>query len=35
LKVVEAQVEFFTDASGAVTHLVIHQGGQETKAAKK
>jgi len=35
LKVVEAQVEFFTDASGAVTHLVIHQGGRETKAAKK
>lgn len=35
LKVVDAQVEFFMDASGAVTHLVIHQGGQETKAAKK
>ena len=35
LKVVEAQVEFFTDASGAVTHLMIHQGGQETKAAKE
>jgi len=35
LKVVEAQVEFFTDASGAVTHLVIHQGGRETKATRK
>jgi len=35
LKVVEAQVEFFTDASGAVTHLTIHQGGQETKATRK
>jgi CubicO group peptidase (beta-lactamase class C family) len=35
LKVIEAQVEFFTDASGAVTHLVIHQGGHDTKAAKK
>jgi hypothetical protein len=35
LKVVEAQVEFFTDSSGAVTHLLIRQSGQETKAAKK
>jgi CubicO group peptidase (beta-lactamase class C family) len=35
LKVIEAQVEFFTGASGAVTHLVIHQGGHDTKAAKK
>jgi CubicO group peptidase (beta-lactamase class C family) len=35
LKVVEAQVEFFMDASGAVTHLTIHQGGQETKATRK
>jgi len=35
LKVVEAQVEFFTDTTGAVTHLVIHQGGHETKAARK
>jgi hypothetical protein len=26
LKVVETEVEFFMDASGAVTHLVIHQG---------
>ena len=23
------------DAQGAVTHLVIHQGGQETKAVRK
>jgi CubicO group peptidase (beta-lactamase class C family) len=35
LKVVEAQVEFFTDANGAVTHLVIHQNGAETKATRK
>ena len=35
LKVVEAEVEFFVDGSGAVTHLVIYQGGRGTKAAKK
>lgn len=35
LKVVEAQTEFFVDASGAVTHMVIHQGGQDTKATRK
>jgi CubicO group peptidase (beta-lactamase class C family) len=35
LKVVDAKVEFFTDASGAVTHIVIHQNGQETKATRK
>jgi CubicO group peptidase (beta-lactamase class C family) len=35
LKVVDAQVEFFMDASGAVTHMVIHQGGQDTKATRK
>jgi hypothetical protein len=33
--VVEAQLEFFTDASGATTHLIIHQNGKETKAVKK
>jgi CubicO group peptidase (beta-lactamase class C family) len=35
LKVVDAQVEFFTDAAGAATHLVIHQNGHETKATRK
>ncbi len=35
LKVVDAQVEFFSDTSGNVTHLVIHQGGRETRADKK
>jgi hypothetical protein len=35
LKVIEAQVEFVTDPSGAVTFLVIHQGGQDVKAVRK
>jgi len=35
LKVVEAQVEFFMDTSGAVTHIVVHQGGRDTKAIRK
>jgi CubicO group peptidase (beta-lactamase class C family) len=28
LKVVEAQVEFFKDANGKVTHLILHQNGE-------
>lgn len=35
LKVIEAQVEFFTDANGTVTHLIIHQGGQDLKAVRR
>ena len=35
LKVVDAQVEFFTDTGGAVTYLEIHQAGQNAKAMKK
>jgi Domain of unknown function (DUF3471) len=35
LKAVDAQVEFVKDAQGAITHLVIHQGGRETKAQRK
>lgn len=35
LKVVEAQVEFFVDTSGAVTHIVVHQSGRDTKAIRK
>jgi CubicO group peptidase (beta-lactamase class C family) len=35
LNVVDAQIEFFTDGNGAVTHLVLHQGGQDHKAARK
>jgi CubicO group peptidase (beta-lactamase class C family) len=34
LKVVDAQVEFFTDASGAVTHAVMYQNGRERKVPR-
>jgi CubicO group peptidase (beta-lactamase class C family) len=34
LKAVEAQVEFFTDASGAVTHAVMYQNGRERKVPR-
>lgn len=34
LKVVSAQIKFEKDESGKVTHLIINQGGNETKAAK-
>ncbi|MGH9849424.1 MAG: serine hydrolase, partial [Blastocatellia bacterium] len=33
LKVVEAQVTFVKDDKGAVTHLILHQGGDQ-KAKK-
>jgi hypothetical protein len=35
LKVVDAQIEFFRDASGKVTHLVLYQNGRELKAIKE
>jgi CubicO group peptidase (beta-lactamase class C family) len=35
LKVVDAQVEFFRDEKGAVTHLVLHQGGRDMKGPRK
>ncbi len=35
LKVVDAQVEFFRNDKGEVTHLVLHQGGQDVKAVRK
>lgn len=35
LKVVDAQVEFFKNDKGEVTHLVLHQGGRDTKGQKK
>jgi len=35
LKVVEAELEFFKNDKGEVTHLVIYQGGQEVKATRK
>jgi hypothetical protein len=34
LKVVDAQIEFVKDSSGAVTHLVLHQGGRDQKAPR-
>jgi len=34
-RVVDAQIEFFKDEKGTVTHLVLHQGGRDTKAVKK
>lgn len=35
LKVVDAEVEFFKNDKGEVTHCVIYQGGQQIKATKK
>jgi CubicO group peptidase (beta-lactamase class C family) len=35
LKVVEAEIEFVKGEKGEVTHLVLHQGGRETKGVKK
>ncbi len=34
LKVVEVQMDFVKDGQGKVTHLVLHQGGQDTRANK-
>jgi len=34
LKVVDAQLEFFTDANGAVTHAVMFQNGRERKVMR-
>jgi hypothetical protein len=34
LKIVDAQVEFFTDDSGKVAYLVQYQGGETHKAAR-
>jgi hypothetical protein len=34
-KVVDAQIEFVRDSTGAVTHMVLHQGPAEIKAVKK
>lgn len=35
LKVVDAQIEFSPDSSGAVTHLVLHQNGRDIRAVRK
>lgn len=34
-KVVDAQVEFFKDANGTVTHLILHQGGRDIKGLRQ
>jgi CubicO group peptidase (beta-lactamase class C family) len=34
LKVVDAQIEFVKDAGGAVTALILHQGGRDQKAPR-
>ncbi len=34
VKVVDAQFDFVTDG-GAVTHLVLHQGGRDVKGVRK
>jgi CubicO group peptidase (beta-lactamase class C family) len=35
LKVVDAEVEFFKNDKGDVTHLILHQGGHDLKGTKK
>lgn len=35
LKVVDAQVDFVRDSTGAVTHVILHQGGTDHKAVRK
>ena len=34
LKVVDAQIEFYKDDTGKVTHLVLFQGGQKLEGKK-
>lgn len=35
LKVIDAQLEFFKDADGAVTHVVLRQGAQNIKGSRQ
>jgi hypothetical protein len=35
LKVVDAEVEFFKNDKGEVTHIILQQGGQDMKGTKK
>jgi CubicO group peptidase (beta-lactamase class C family) len=35
LKVVDAEVEFFTDNKGNVSYMILHQGGQDHKGMRK
>ncbi len=34
-RVVDAEIEFFSDATGKVDHLVLYQGGHESKGVKQ
>jgi hypothetical protein len=34
-KVIDAEIEFFKDEFGKVTHLVLTQGSHEMKASRK
>jgi hypothetical protein len=35
VKVVDAQLEFFSGANGQISHLVLHQNGHDTRGARK
>lgn len=35
LKVVDAEIEFIPDTNGKITSLILHQGGQDTPAARQ
>jgi CubicO group peptidase (beta-lactamase class C family) len=35
LKVVDAQLEFFSGANGQISHLVLHQNGHDTRGERK
>jgi hypothetical protein len=35
LKVVDAQLEFFREANGQISHLVLHQYGHDTRGERK
>jgi len=35
LKAVDAQIEFFKDEKGTVTHLMLHQGPADVKGSRK
>lgn len=35
LKVVDAEVEFFSDDKGQVSYIILHQGGQDHKGVRK
>ncbi len=35
LKVVDAQLEFFREANGQISHLVLHQDGHDMRGERK